>query len=113
MAALETALTAVVGHFGVGDGGRILEIENMYARPKAAQPAYRVIPMIVVAEVDGLPYTFELQLTTQRASLAADVEHNTLYKPYVPVDNNGVVTAAMEEAAALDQLETARRDHHG
>jgi ppGpp synthetase/RelA/SpoT-type nucleotidyltranferase len=115
MAALETALDVVMQHFGTGDGGRILEVENMYAKPKAAQPAYRVIPMIVAVDVDGLPYSFELQLTTERASLAADVEHNTLYKPYVPVgeDEERVVMAAMREAAALDQLETAERNNNG
>ncbi len=112
--ALESALAEVVDRFGTGDGGRILEIENMYASPKQTQPAYRVIPVIVSIEVDGLPYTYELQLTTERASLAADIEHNTAYKPYVVAsdDQKAAVLSAMEEAAALDQLETVERGEH-
>jgi hypothetical protein len=70
----------IQAHYGVGDGGRILEIENLYAQPKPKAPACRVIPMIISAEVHGIPYTFELQLTTQRASIAADIEHNSVYK---------------------------------
>jgi hypothetical protein len=93
---------------GTGDGGRILEIENMYADPKAKKPEYRVIPMLISIEVDGQAYTYELQLTTQRASIAADIEHNSIYKPYIPVSEPQVdaVLRAMAEAAALDQLET-------
>jgi hypothetical protein len=44
---LAQVLEAVKGHFGVGDGGRILEIENMYASPKSKNPAYRVIPLVI------------------------------------------------------------------
>jgi ppGpp synthetase/RelA/SpoT-type nucleotidyltranferase len=114
MQSLEAAVGEVVRRFGTGDGGRILEIENMYAAPKATQPAYRVIPMIVAIGVDGMPYTYELQLTTERASLAADVEHNTTYKPYVVLDDEqrAAVRSALEEAAALDQLETVGQDDH-
>jgi hypothetical protein len=96
-------------------GDRILEIENMYAEPKAQAPAYRVIPIIISIETDGLPCTYELQLTTQRASIAADIEHNTLYKPYVRADYDQkmAVRTAMEEAAALDQLECVEQDNDG
>jgi hypothetical protein len=92
---------------GVGDHGRTLEIENMYAAPKAKAPSYRVIPMLVAVEVGGRPYTFELQLTTLRASVAADLEHNSIYKPYIVMSESEVnaVRRAMREAAALDQLE--------
>jgi ppGpp synthetase/RelA/SpoT-type nucleotidyltranferase len=111
MAILENALDLVKERFG----DRILEIENMYAQPKGQAPSYRVIPIIVSIESDGLPCTYELQLTTQRASLAADLEHNTLYKPYVSVDGEQrlAVQTAMEEAAALDQLESIERDNNG
>jgi len=114
MPTLELALDRIRSHFGVGDGGRILEIENMYAEPKSQAPAYRVIPIIVAIETDGHPCTFELQLTTERASLAADVEHNTIYKPYVATDaaQRIVVERIMEEAAALDQLEIVDRNDH-
>ncbi|WP_158510598.1 toxin glutamine deamidase domain-containing protein [Actinoplanes friuliensis] len=111
MDTLSAALELVKTHFG----DRILEIENMYAQPKAQAPSYRVIPVIISIETDGLPCTYELQLTTQRASVAADIEHNTIYKPYVAVNGlqREAVEAAMEEAAALDQLETIERDGHG
>jgi ppGpp synthetase/RelA/SpoT-type nucleotidyltranferase len=96
-------------------GDRILEIENMYARPKAQAPSYRVIPLIISIETDGLPCTYELQLTTERASLAADIEHNTLYKPYVSTTamQKEAVQTAMAEAAALDQLEGVERGNDG
>ncbi|MFL6076756.1 MAG: hypothetical protein ACJ73S_25465 [Mycobacteriales bacterium] len=107
---LGALLNAAVERFGVGDDGRILEIENMYAAPKPGNPAYRVIPLIVAIEVDGLPYTYELQLTTKRASIAADLEHNTLYKPYVqptPMEA-GKIDEMFHEAAALEQEEARR-----
>jgi ppGpp synthetase/RelA/SpoT-type nucleotidyltranferase len=108
MQQLEAVLDRVLEHFGVGDGGRILELENMYAQPKARNPGYRVIPLTIAKEVDGQLYTFELQLTTRRASIAADLNHNTLYKPYVELSEaeRAAVRRAMEEAAALDQLES-------
>jgi len=70
-------------HFGYGNEGRILEVQNMYARPKTHNPAYRVVPMIVRIEDGGQIYTFELQLNTRRASIAADLDHNVTYKPYI------------------------------
>jgi hypothetical protein len=105
---LAQALRAVKSRFGVGDGGRILEIDNMYATPKSKNPAYRVIPLVVRTEVDGRPYTFELQLTTRRASIAADLEHNTVFKPYVEMSQTEMATVKgmLAEAAALDQEET-------
>jgi ppGpp synthetase/RelA/SpoT-type nucleotidyltranferase len=108
---LGALLERVKDHYGVGDAGRILEIENMYAQPKPGNPAYRVIPLVVGIDVGGVPYTYELQLTTRRASIAADLEHNTMYKPYVPVsgEERGRVDAMFHEAAALEQEETEGR----
>ncbi|WP_439378211.1 hypothetical protein [Amycolatopsis lexingtonensis] len=108
MADLERVLDAAKTHFGVGNDGRILEIENMYAEPKEKNPAYRVIPLVVRIDVAGVPYTFELQLTTRRASIAADLEHNTLFKPYVELSpsDKARVKGLLEETAALDQEET-------
>lgn len=106
-------LQAVQRHFGTGDGGRILEIENMYAAPKSASPSYRVIPLIISVEHHGKPYTFELQLTTERASIAADINHNTIYKPYVrpTAEQRRRIEDMFAEAAALDQEETRRGPH--
>ncbi|TDD68612.1 hypothetical protein E1262_15290 [Jiangella aurantiaca] len=103
------ALTAtVVERYGVGDGGRVLDWENRYTDPKPHNPAYRVVPFILGVRVGGLPYPFELQLTTRRASVAADLEHNTVYKPYVPVSDpeRDRVRRMQAEAAALDQDDT-------
>jgi ppGpp synthetase/RelA/SpoT-type nucleotidyltranferase len=108
MQQLEAVLDRVLEHFGVGDGGRVLELENMYAQPKAGKLEYRVIPLTIAKEVDGQLYTFELQLTTRRASIAADLNHNTLFKHLVELTEaeRAAVQRAMEEAAALDQLES-------
>lgn len=103
-----SAAGAVV--FGVGDQGRILEIENMYAQPKSKNPDYRVIPLVVKIEVDGDTFTFELQLTTRRTSVAADVEHNTLFKEYhdLTEEQRQMIKKMQSEAAALDQEETRK-----
>ncbi len=80
----------------------------MYAEPKPHNQAYRVVPFIIGIGVGGRPYTFELQLSTRRASIAADLEHNTVYKPYVAVsdDEQHRVRGMQAEAAAVDQDET-------
>lgn len=103
-------LHAVKEYYGIGDGGRILEVENMYAAPKSASPEYRVIALVVATEVNGCPYTYELQLATRRASIAADLYHNTIYKPYVELSSaeRGKISGIFAEAAALDQEETRR-----
>jgi ppGpp synthetase/RelA/SpoT-type nucleotidyltranferase len=111
MASLHRALAAVVDHFRVGDRdrGRILEIDDRYAQPRSRNLAYRVIPLVIGIEVNGRRYTFELQLTTLRASIAADIEHNSLYKSYITVtsEERAAVRRALSEAAAQDQSETA------
>jgi ppGpp synthetase/RelA/SpoT-type nucleotidyltranferase len=105
---LAVLLEEVKTRFGTGPGGRILEVENMYASPKPHAPAYRVIPMIISTEVNGRQYTFELQLTTRRASTAADLGHNTIYKPSVETtaSERDAILRAQEEAAALEQIES-------
>lgn len=112
-AQLEQLLQEVNDHFKTGDNGRILELENMYAQPKPHAPNYRVVPMVIRTKVDGVPYTFELQLNTERAGTAADLGHNTIYKPYVPLDprETSKIQSMLDEAAALDQNETRLR--HG
>ncbi|MFI2033368.1 hypothetical protein ACH470_01480 [Streptomyces bottropensis] len=110
-AQLETVLEKSKAYFGTGEDGRLLEVENMYAEPKSGNPSYRVIPMVVAIEVDGKPYTYELQLTTKRASVAADLEHNTVYKSHIETTpgERDVMRRMQAEAAALDQEETRRR----
>ncbi|WP_260868085.1 hypothetical protein [Streptomyces sp. SAJ15] len=110
-ARLEAVLEKAKEHFGIGEDGRLLEVENMYAQPKSGNPSYRVIPMVAAIEVGGKPYTYELQLTTKRASVAADLEHNTVYKPHIETtsEERDVMRKMQAEAAALDQEETRRR----
>ncbi|UGT39677.1 hypothetical protein LTV02_26935 [Nocardia yamanashiensis] len=105
---LAVLLERIQEHFGIGEHSRILEIENMYATPKGRNPEYRVIPLVVRIDIDGIPHTYELQLTTQRASIAADINHNTIYKPYVETtpEQLGKINKMFAEAAALDQRET-------
>ncbi|TCC40567.1 hypothetical protein [Kribbella speibonae] len=111
--ALELTMADIQERFGTGDDGRILEIENLYHEPKAHNPSYRVVPCIVAIEVDRLPYTFELQLCTRRASIASDLEHNTVYKPYInpTAAEQDKMRRMQAEAAALDQDETRSRWH--
>lgn len=107
---LEELLQAAKEYYGVGDGGRILEVENMYATPKSDKPAYRVIALTIATEVNKRLYTYELQLTTQRASIAADLNHNTIHKPYIELTDaeRSKINSMFAEAAALDQEETRR-----
>jgi len=104
-------LERVQRYYGTGEGGRILEIENMYAAPKSGSPEYRVIPVVIRIEVAGIPYTYELQLTTRRASVAADLYHNTIYKQYAELtsEQREKIQRMFAEAAALDQQECAHR----
>ncbi len=110
-AQLGSLLTRVQKHFGTGDKGRIIELENLYLNPKAKNFAYRVIPLTIVVEVEGMKYTYELQLTTRTASIAADLEHNVIYKDLIGAtpEEKAKVRAAMNEAAALEQVETRKR----
>jgi ppGpp synthetase/RelA/SpoT-type nucleotidyltranferase len=104
-------LKLVQAHYGTGDKGRIIELENLYLNPKAKNFAYRVIPLTIVIAPkgdDGLSYTYELQLTTLMASVAADLEHNVVYKDTIGAtpEEKRRVKAAQAEAAAIEQLET-------
>lgn len=54
----------------------IFEIENFYSSDKKLNKPYRVITMTV--QVDGVPC--EIQLSTLKSSLMADLDHNVIYK---------------------------------
>jgi hypothetical protein len=101
---LAQLLEAVKAYFGTGDSGRILEIENFCASPKSETPSYRLITLIIRSKANP-DATFELQLTTRLASVAADLNHNTLYKALVKVsDTQGSkLMRWWAEAAALEQ----------
>ena len=58
----------------------IFEKDNFYLNKKKRQRPYRVITYTV--RVDGVPC--EIQITTLRSSIAADLWHNTGYKKYHP-----------------------------
>lgn len=103
---------AIKEQFGTGDGGRLLGIENTYVSPKRHKPAYRAIHVDIVCEAEGLPYVYEMQLMTWRASLAADLDHNALYKPFIDATalERQAVLDVLDEAAAMDQADTRRRE---
>jgi ppGpp synthetase/RelA/SpoT-type nucleotidyltranferase len=107
---LGTLLKRVQSHYGTGDKGRIVELENLYLNPKAKNFAYRVIPLTIVIRPseEGLAYTYELQLTTWMASVASDLEHNVVYKDTIGAtpEEKRRVRAAQAEGAAIEQLET-------
>eukprot|EP01102_Stenamoeba_stenopodia_P011251 TRINITY_DN3441_c0_g1_i1.p1 TRINITY_DN3441_c0_g1~~TRINITY_DN3441_c0_g1_i1.p1 ORF type:complete len:467 (+),score=87.37 TRINITY_DN3441_c0_g1_i1:203-1402(+) len=85
--------------------GSILEIENFYAQPKPSSYAYRVVPIIGTFVFGEGKYSFELQLTTDRASIAADLFHNTIYKEYLilSASQRNTIFNLWEEAAAEEQ----------
>lgn len=55
----------------------IYEIENFYSSDKKMKRPYRVITYTVM--VDNVPC--EIQISTLKASLMADLDHNVIYKP--------------------------------
>lgn len=98
----------ILDWFGTGDDGRVLGVENTYVNLKARKPAYRAIHVDVRFDVGGVPYVSELQLTTLRASIAADLDHNAVYKPFIettPAERSAVL-GMLDEAAAMDQADT-------
>ncbi len=62
--------------------GRIFEKDNFYSNPEKKYRPYRVITYTV--EVDGVPC--EIQISTLRSSIVADLEHNARYKPNIHPD---------------------------
>lgn len=98
----------ILDWFGTGDDGRVLGVENTYVNQKARKLAYRAIHVDVRFDVGGLPYVCELQLTSLRASIAADLDHNAIYKPFIettPLERSAVL-GMLDEAAAMDQADT-------
>jgi len=74
---LQQVMDRLEARFGQ-DG--IYEKDNFYASPKKRTRPYRCITYTVIHQ--GVPC--EIQLTTLNASLAADLWHNTGYKPLHP-----------------------------
>lgn len=87
--------------------GAIFEKDNFYSNPKKqARSPYRVVTYTVVK--DGVPA--EVQLTTLRASLAADLFHNTHYKPCHPdlgKESSDYVLGLHRAAAQTEHAELA------
>jgi ppGpp synthetase/RelA/SpoT-type nucleotidyltranferase len=108
VAQLTSVMATVVEHYGgFGEGGRILEVINTYAGPRPESLHYRAVHLLVSAEIDGKPVVFELQLVTQRASVANDLFHDTVYKPLIEVSpaQQAVIRRLAQEAAAAEQEE--------
>ncbi|GAA3028468.1 scabin-related ADP-ribosyltransferase [Actinokineospora globicatena] len=102
---LARILAAAKNHFGVGDHGRILEINNSYAQPSAVDPGGRHISVATRVDVDGLPYTFELQLYTRRSATAVDLYQCIVVDEGLSKVERERVRQMLAEAAALDQEE--------
>ena len=60
-------------------GDNIYERENLYTSPRKKNSTYRIITYTVAFM--GVPC--EIQITTLFSSLAADIHHNTAYKPEI------------------------------
>jgi len=62
--------------------GDILERDSFYANPIKRERPYRVVTYTL--GIGGM--RAEVQLTTLSASIAADLAHNTLHKPLIPLN---------------------------
>ena len=72
---------------------QIVEKDSFYANPVKRNHPYRVVTYTLVVEETAC----EVQLTTLLASVAADLVHNVIYKPLVPIIPSQ--RAAVEEFA--------------
>ncbi|MDA1209356.1 MAG: cyclic nucleotide-binding domain-containing protein, partial [bacterium] len=80
--------------------GQIIEKDNFYGNESKRMKPYRVITYTVL--VHGEPC--EIQLTTLAASIAADINHNTIYKPIAATSKKQqeLLDNIMKQAALLD-----------
>ncbi|KUL25027.1 WXG100-like domain-containing protein [Actinoplanes awajinensis] len=110
MTVLDAVYENVRARFGVGDGGRILHVDNTYAHPRPGlrSPAERGISVIIRAEVEGRSHTYELELRTERAGLAADLKDvmSRSLGDDLSSEQARAIDQMVREAAALDQLES-------
>jgi ppGpp synthetase/RelA/SpoT-type nucleotidyltranferase len=73
-------LPAIIERFEAQYQGRIIEKDNFYTNPSKREKPYRVITYTVMT--GDVPC--EVQITTLASSLAADINHNTVYKQILP-----------------------------
>lgn len=94
-------------HFGKEN---IFQKENFYLSTKKERP-FRVITYTVriIVQIDGIPC--EIQINTLRSSLAADIEHNTVYKNYHPdlSDADRKRAVELQMAAAISDHEDLKK----
>jgi ppGpp synthetase/RelA/SpoT-type nucleotidyltranferase len=62
--------------------GKISEKDNFYLNPKKSEGPYRVITYTV--ECEGVPC--EIQVMTLASNISSDIEHNTVYKQLIPLE---------------------------
>jgi ppGpp synthetase/RelA/SpoT-type nucleotidyltranferase len=62
--------------------GKIFEKDNFYLNPKKSEGPYRVITYTV--ECEGVPC--EVQVMTLASNISSDIEHNTVYKHLIPLE---------------------------
>jgi len=90
-------------------GAEILYMENYYAKPRfSPDNGFRLINIHLEVRADGVPYLWQMMLTTRCSQFAHDLyAHNTTHKPYVklPSDEELEAKRGWCEAAALDHAE--------
>lgn len=62
--------------------GKISEKDNFYLNPRKSEGPYRVITYTV--ECEGVPC--EIQVMTLASNISSDIEHNTVYKQLIPLE---------------------------
>jgi ppGpp synthetase/RelA/SpoT-type nucleotidyltranferase len=99
-------LPELVRRFEQAFEGRIIEKDNFYTNPNKSEKPYRVITYTILQ--DGVPC--EVQLTTLAASVAADLNHNTVYKEIIPVtDQEAAELTERWRGSTAAEIEQLRR----
>lgn len=97
---LEVAMALIEGEFQ----GRIYEKDDCYGNPEKLHHPFRLVTYTV--ECNGVPS--EIQLQTLPSALAAAIDHDIIYKPYVPA-SLGERNLAMELQRRVTMMETKER----
>jgi len=99
---LDRVMQGIETHFGKA---KIIERDNFYSNPIKSQNPYRAITYTVEVLIDWYPA--EIQLTTLKASISADLYHNTIYKTLVPTSANekSAIESFRRQATAIELRE--------
>jgi len=105
---LSQVMIALETHFGAEN---IFQKENFYINERKRERPYRVVTYTIemTVQIQGVPC--EIQITTLRSSIVADIEHNTVYKNYHPELTEEARTRAkqIEMAAAISEHDSLQK----